>query len=378
MGANQTAISVNQPKQRLLERFFQLVIAINMLALPIDLYLGRSANALIEGATAIALSVSLWHLHVKRNVTLSAWIFLLITATALLSLIALNRFATMSVVFILLLPLSTLLFLRLRHTLLIIATLAALLAAMLYAEHLTNPDNPIAHNPQALFNLLYAAVIIYLFGILYHLFIIKTFDALDASNRQKSLLLGEVHHRVKNNLNVIASMLALQALRGDPAAKTALQESKSRIDAMGMVHEMLYQSDDFALIDTQKYFTRLGELLRGLYSASGVRFEIECHGVRLPLQIMLQLGIITNELITNSLKYAFETHEGVIMISLTCKEHICLFRYADNGAGCNPERLKNGKSLGFTLIGLAAKQLGGHLEVQCENGLHYTLEFEYV
>ncbi|MBN2896225.1 MAG: sensor histidine kinase [Campylobacterales bacterium] len=371
-------MNVNQPKALLLERFHLLIITINALALLIDLYLGRSTNALIEGAAAAGLGLSLWHLHVSRNVDRSAWIFLLLTSAALLSLIALNHFATMSVVFVLLLPLSTLLFLRLRYTLAVIASLAALLGALLYAEHLTNPNNPIAHNPQALFNLLYAAVIIYLFGILYHHFILKTFDVLDTSNRQKSLLLGEVHHRVKNNLNVIASMLGLQALRGDPAAKTALLESKNRIEAMGMVHEMLYQSDDFALIDTQKYFTRLGELLRGLYRAGGVRFEIRCADVKLPLQIMLQLGIITNELITNSLKYAFVTHEGVITISLTCKENLCVFHYGDNGAGCDTQRLQNGKSLGFTLIGLAAKQLGSRFEVHSEEGLHYTLEFEYV
>ncbi len=365
------------PKLHLLQRFHFLVILVNIIALSIDLYLSRYANAGIEASAAFLLALNVWFLYAKHNITLAAYSFLFITAAALFSLIAINHFATMSVVFILLLPLSTLLFLRLKQSLFMVGLFITIMAGLLYMEHLGNPDNPIAHNPQALFNLGYAAAIIYLFGILYHLAIIKTFDELDTSNRQKELLLGEVHHRVKNNLNIIASILGLQANMLTPTEREHLLKSKTRIEAMGMVHEMLYQSQDFSNIDVTQYFNRLGELLRGLYGAPKVIITINANGIQLPLTLMMQLGIITNELITNTLKYAFESHEGVIMITLTCNMNHYIYCYSDNGKGCDVETLGAGKSLGVKLVKLATRQLQGNLHIEHNNGLIYTIEFDY-
>jgi len=365
------------PQLHLLQRFHLLVILVNFIALSMDLYLSRYTNAGIEAGAVFLLALNLWFLYARRNITLCAYGFLFITAAALFSLIAINHFATMSVVFVLLLPLSTLLFLRLRQSLLMVGLFIAVMAGLLYMEHLGNPDNPIAHNPQALFNLGYAAIIIYLFGILYHLAIIKTFDELDASNRQKELLLGEVHHRVKNNLNVIASILGLQANMLSPAEREHLLKSKTRIEAMGMVHEMLYQSQDFSGIDVAQYFKRLGELLRGLYGAPKVVLTVEANSIQLPLTLMMQLGIITNELITNTLKYAFVQQEGVIMITLTYNDGHYVFRYSDNGKGCDVDTLGTGKSLGVKLVKLATKQLQGTLRIEHNDGLIYTMEFDH-
>ncbi len=365
-------------KVHLLERFHITVIIVNAIAVCIDLYLGRHVNAAIEASMAVLLGYSLWHLKQKRSVPLSSYTFLGITAAGLLALISLNHFATMSVVFILLLPLTTLLFVRLRQTLLLAGVMLGLLALMLYAEYHINPGNPIAHNPRALFNLGYAAAIIYLFGILYHLSIVRTFDELDDANRQKAMLLSEVHHRVKNNLNVIASIVGMQANRLRGESHDALLSTKSRIESISIVHQMLYQHDDFEHIDVKAYLEKLTTLLRGMYGSGNFRIVIESGVAKLPLSMMIQLGMIVNELFTNSIKYAFAEQPGQVTITLFAEGKEARFVYRDDGKGVEDvDVLEQGTSLGVKLVKLAVRQLKGSVEIENDHGLKYTVRFVY-
>jgi len=169
-------------KENLLYRFHIVTIVVNFIAILIDIFFKRYQNVAIESIVVITLSFSLLYLKRKANLKLSAYIFLFIISTALLTQIYINHFATMSVVFILLLPLSTLLFIRLKHSIIVTLLIYIFISALLYVEYLTNPNNHLVHNPQALFNLAYAAGIIYIFGLLYHFSILKTFDDLDDSN----------------------------------------------------------------------------------------------------------------------------------------------------------------------------------------------------
>jgi two-component sensor histidine kinase len=230
-------------------------------------------------------------------------------------------------------------------------------------------------NPQALFNLAYTAIIIFVFGLLYHFSIVKTFDELDASNRQKEMLLSEVHHRVKNNLNVIASIIGLQANSLHKDEKEQLLKSKFRIESMAIVHEMLYKSDDLENIDFYSYTKRLCDLQLGM-SPKDITLNITASKEQMSLEVMLQLGIIINELLTNSIKYAFEGEKGTISIELQHNEKY-KFTYSDNGvAHKNPQELLKSKSLGIKLIHLAARQLNATVRLTNQNGLHYEIEFE--
>ena len=371
-------IKHSNSKVILLYRFHITIILVNLIALIIDFIAERYSNAIIESSVVFTLLINLWWLRLHSEVKKSAYIFLLIISTALFSIIFINHFATMSVVFVLLLPLTTLLFIRFKYSLLIEIALFIIMAILLYVEYINNPTNPLVQNPQALFNLAYTALIIFIFGLLYHFSIARTFDELDNSNRQKEMLLSEVHHRVKNNLNVIASIIGLQANSLQESEKEHLLKSKLRIESMAMVHEMLYKSDDLENIDFYTYIRRLCDLQLSMCSKSQkIHIDIISNNEQMSLEVMIQLGIIANELPTNSIKYAFENSKGTITIELRHQEDIYLFIYSDDGIGAiKPQELLKSKSLGIKLIHLAAKQLNGSVMLTSPQGLHYEIEFK--
>jgi len=366
------------PRALLLYRFYLAVIAINLLALIVDYSTQKHQNITVECSAVILLFAGLWFLRRYGHVTWSALWFVFTVSGVLLSLIALNHFATMSVAFVLLLPLTTLLFFPLRVSLLLTLLLIGIMGGLLYLEALHNPHNPIAHNTRALFTLAYSAAIIYLFGLLYHFSILRTFHELDASNRQKAMLLQEVHHRVKNNLNIIASIMGLQEHRLEGRERELLTKNKTRIESIAIVHEMLYRHDDFENIAFKPYMERLSGLLLQMYAETKkITVTIESTQQRLPLEKMVQLGIMANELITNSIKYAFpERENGTIQIGLQKNNGVFCFSYADNGVGvADAEALAQKHSLGIKLIHLTARQLGGEVKIVSRQGLHYYVEF---
>jgi len=362
----------------LLYRFHVVVILVNLIAVFIDTFMQRYGNVAIELTVIIILFFSLLYLRKFGKVKVSAHIFIATVSIALLVLIYINHFATMSLVFILLLPLTTLLFLELKESLIITALLFVAMALLLYVEYLNNPGNPLTQNAQALFNLTYTAVIIYIFGLLYHFSILRTFKELDSANHQKALLLKEVHHRVKNNLNVIASIIGLQENRLEGKEKEEFLKSKSRIESIALVHEMLYRHENFESIDFNSYIHRLSDLILGMFASDkNISIHIESDKKNMPLNVMVQLGIMVNELLTNSIKYAFGKEEGEITIELKHDEEEYIFTYSDDGIGHEfPETLLKSKSLGIKLIYLTAKQLKGTVQISSPQGLKYEIRFK--
>ena len=364
-------------KTVLLYRFHIVAIVINVFAIFIDSYLKHYGNALVETGAVFLLIVSLWYLYRFDRVKTSAYLFISVISLALFTLISMNHFSTMSVVFILLLPLATLIFLTLKESLLLTVLYFIIVAGLLYLEHLNNPVNPFAHNFQAIFNLAYTAIIIYIFGLLYHFTILRTFKELDDSNQQKALLLKEVHHRVKNNLNMISSIIGLHSNTLEGKEQEEMFKTQNRIESIAIVHEMLYKHENFAQINFERYMTQLSKLLLSSYAATKeIEVKIESDTEYMPLEIMVQLGIMVNEFITNSIKYAFPDHIGAIDISLSHKNEEYLLTYKDNGIGHeSPESLLKHKSLGIKLINLTAKQLKGHVNISSPDGLKYEVRF---
>jgi len=205
----------------------------------------------------------------------------------------------------------------------------------------------------------------------------KMTEQIEASLAEKETLLKEIHHRVKNNLQIITSLLNLQIRKLDDSKTIeALRDSQSRVRSMALVHEHLYRGKDFAHIDLGNYIRALGTGLLQSYETGnrGVRFDLKIQDVYVDINTAIPLGLISNELITNSLKYAFkEKNGGKISISATEDPQALTFVVADNGAGM-PEHitLENQTSLGLRLVNSLTSQLHGTVTIDRTEGTKFV------
>jgi two-component sensor histidine kinase len=208
--------------------------------------------------------------------------------------------------------------------------------------------------------------------------------SLAARNEENELLLKEIHHRVKNNLEVVSSLLALQSSQiDDPSVQSAMLASQNRVHSMGIIHQKLYQGENLAAIEMRDYFINLSDNILDSFNAEG-HIKVECDMPKLVLDVdtAVSIGLITNELLTNSLKYAFnENDKGAINISLTEQvatantEGVYLLKISDNGIGKPVNEKAKGTGFGTQLVNLLTKQLDGKLTYEINNGTIVTLIF---
>jgi PAS domain S-box-containing protein len=205
----------------------------------------------------------------------------------------------------------------------------------------------------------------------------KLTEQIEASLAEKEILLKEIHHRVKNNLQIITSILNLQIRKiDDPTIIEALKDSQSRVRSMALVHEHLYKGKDFSHINLGNYIRALGTGLFQSYEAAkqGIRFDLNIQDIYVDINTSVPLGLISNELITNSLKYAFrEKKDGKISITATEGPQTLTFIVADNGVGM-PEgiTLENQTSLGLRLVSLLTAQLKGTVVIDRTEGTKFV------
>jgi len=202
-----------------------------------------------------------------------------------------------------------------------------------------------------------------------------------ASLREKEALLKEVHHRVKNNLQVVSSLLGLQSRAvTDPELKKMFQESQNRIHSMALLHESLYQSHNLSLIDFPEYIRQLAAHLFHSYGvgAEAIHLRTDMEALSLHLDAAVPCGLIVNELVSNSLKYAFpDGRAGEIRIELRAhSDGVTSLLVADNGVGLKADvDWVNTRSLGLRLVRTLAQQLGAELEVNSGAGMEVRLAF---
>lgn len=212
----------------------------------------------------------------------------------------------------------------------------------------------------------------------------RLFEALKASNREKEVLLKEVHHRVKNNLQIISSLLALQG-EGFQNEEfwEPFRESQNRIQAMARVHEQLYQSQDLGRIDMAAYIQHLAADLRHSYGAYGLVIQVEVTKTTMAVDTAIPCGLIINELLSNALKHAFPgapdqvvERADQVWIGLGSSGDQVELTICDNGVGLPPEvDWQNPKSLGLRLVNLLTYQLRGELTVDGQCGTTFKLVF---
>jgi PAS domain S-box-containing protein len=201
---------------------------------------------------------------------------------------------------------------------------------------------------------------------------------LQALYDEKVILLKEIHHRVKNNLQIIASLLNLQSRYiKDELSLSVIRESQNRVKAMALVHEKLYRSEDISHISLNDYIRFLGTGLFQFYDAKlrGIQFRLEIQDVNVDIDAAIPLGLILNELISNSLKYAFpDGRQGEIAIRVTKEEHTLTVLCRDNGIGI-PGDLdwRDTQSLGLRLVNTLVDQLNGTVELDRSSGTLFTM-----
>ena len=202
-----------------------------------------------------------------------------------------------------------------------------------------------------------------------------------ASLKEKEMLLQEIHHRVKNNLQVISSLLNLQAGYIDSEIiRDVFRDSQNRVRSMALVHEKLYRSADLARVDLAEYIRNLATFLFGSYQATAGRIthEIQADNVLLGIDAAVPCGLILNELISNTLKHAFpDGRSGQIRVELgqDDDQQVTLV-VADNGIGLPPDfSILETDSLGMQLVDTLVEQLDGTLEIQSQAGTQFKITF---
>jgi two-component sensor histidine kinase len=203
-----------------------------------------------------------------------------------------------------------------------------------------------------------------------------TVDKLELLSNERAVLLQEIHHRVKNNLQIIASLLSMQArLVKHREAIEKFKETEHRVKSMSLIHEQLHSQTEFGSVDVADYIRRLAPQLLASYDRGGsVRLRLDLEPTELTLDRSIPCGLILNELITNALKYAYPNGKGEIVVSLSSHSGDVTMTVSDSGAGL-PVGFdwRKSKSLGMTIVQALTKQLGGKLEVGPAPGAAFTL-----
>jgi PAS domain S-box-containing protein len=206
---------------------------------------------------------------------------------------------------------------------------------------------------------------------------------LNKSIKEKEVLLKEVHHRVKNNLQVISSILNLQSSYvKDPNTLSILRESQNRVKSMSFIHESLYRSRDFSEVNFSDYINNLvNNIVHSFYlSKNTVKLITDLGGINLNLDQAIPCGLIINELLTNAMKYAYkDVDEPELLIAISQHKNIIQIKIEDNGVGL-PEGFKidEADSLGLQLVHTLLEQIEGTLVLKVEKGTKYFITFEKV
>ncbi|HII83326.1 MAG TPA: PAS domain S-box protein, partial [Methanobacterium subterraneum] len=209
----------------------------------------------------------------------------------------------------------------------------------------------------------------------------KSEEQLKSSLEEKIVLLREIHHRVNNNLQIISSLFNLQSNYVDENSKDILVASQSRVKSMAMIHEKLYQSPDLTRINMKDYIESFVSGLFSLYmvETTAIHLQTDLEDIEMGIDTAIPVGLIINELVTNSLKHAFPAGNegGIIEISFRKEGELLTLKIADNGIGL-PERRKieTKKSLGLQLVSNLVNQLDGTMMVSGENGTQVKVQFE--
>jgi len=207
--------------------------------------------------------------------------------------------------------------------------------------------------------------------------------AIEASLKEKTLLLNEVHHRVKNNLQIVASLLEIQSRSAGEAAREVLRDSKSRVRVIALTHQLLYEGVNFAELELGLYLRHLAQLLKQTYLGDATSVDVQVsvpeQGMKIDIQRAIPCGLIVNELVTNAFKHAFAGRSaGVIRIMAGLHDAQAYLQVSDDGIGLPVGfDVSSTRTLGFQLVQMLAQQIEASYELADGPGTSMRLQFSF-
>lgn len=202
---------------------------------------------------------------------------------------------------------------------------------------------------------------------------------LESSVNEKTVLLKEIHHRVKNNMQIVTSLLEMQTLSVEPDVRTVFKDIQNRVMSMSLIHEKLYISDELSQVKFHDYVNSLAKEVIGSYNLQKpIETTININeNIYLDLDTAIPLGLVLNELITNSIKHGFKGRDGKICIKSARDGQNIILTYQDNGNGI-PQTfdIATSKTIGMQLINGLTDQIDGELNINTHNPLKYTIKFK--
>ncbi|MUH36623.1 sensor histidine kinase [Zobellia amurskyensis] len=270
-----------------------------------------------------------------------------------------------------------------------------LIIVLIYSQNVADfnfVQNVVPESSKNLFALISVLFSVYLLGGVFgknllhaHHNLYKTKNELEEKIKEKETLIKEVHHRVKNNLQTVSSLLSLQSRSiVDKDVKSLLKSSQNRVITMAIVHEMLYMREDLSKIEYKSYVQELAEyLVRSIKgTSSNITLNVDIPNVKLNIDTAIPLGLLINETVTNALKYGIvDENKGEISIKLRkIEDNEFILNVGDNGQGFSEDIThKNSKSLGLKLIHNLSRQLHGSIMRDLsQKGTHYTIKFKEI
>jgi two-component sensor histidine kinase len=207
--------------------------------------------------------------------------------------------------------------------------------------------------------------------------------ALQQRDREKAVLLKEIHHRVKNNLQIISSLLNFEVRRlTDPNAIDVLRETQTRVRSIALIHERLYETAAFAGVEMGGYARSLVSILTQALgrAAAEVRFDVRCNGVVLDVDTAVPCGLITNELVTNAIKHAFPSSDSALSKAIVIEiapqaEGGYVLSVTDNGVGLPTLDTERAPTLGMQLVGMLARHMEGTVQTSSAGGTRISVSF---
>lgn len=338
-----------------------------------DIYHASYKIIPIRATMLLFIIISFFAFYKRGEYEKAAYAILLILAIATIAISVVGKFDNYTPAFIFPFILGAFSLFSWKKGLLFSSILLLIILFLIFHYESYFQDSSFLHNRLSIFNFLFILIIIFVFAFYYETTRIHAYEVLINANYKKDILYNEIHHRVKNNLNVVSSMLAIQAEKEDAKIQDILKISKARIDSMAMVHSMLYVSNDLEKVNAKSFIEKL---FQNIQSTIDTKVDIVFRAKQLELSLneVIPIGLIINELLTNSFKYAFiDMHNPKIIIVLKLSKNTVLLTYYDNGIGYDSTCEEH---LGLKLVHLNVRQLKGDLKINHRNGLCYKITYK--